>query len=145
MAKIGTPTTLEDADARTGKIRVADTLMDSDSDGQVPVHRIRARSREDSGAIARAVLDKANDVSLRKLGLGVPDEIRGIIADELTDGLENVMASIRDEFFRSKRSETSAQGQPGAGQGLQRWAFVVSIVTAIALITSIVIGSLAIM
>lgn len=146
VAKSGTPSTLEGADDRTGKIRVADSLPDPDSDDGIPIYRVRARNREESGAIAKTLLDKANDVSLRRLGRGVPDELRAIMADALTDGVENIVSSIREEFSRSKNLKDGVPIQEqSTGFGLQRWAFVISIVTTIVLIMSLIIGSLAIM
>jgi hypothetical protein len=91
-------------------------------------------SREDSGVLARAVLDQADALVRRQFGAGLPDEAKAFAVKIAREAIDE-WAHQREEA-----STTSTRRVP-AFQPATSTGFVVSIVTAVGLVVAILIGS----
>lgn len=136
----GIPSAIDPAPG-TGKFRVADEITpdpDFDSDTSIPVHRNRRKTREESGAFARALLDEIDQLARRHAGLVLPSAFKDAAAASARSLVEEWAAKPEG----SGRAATYPDYSPPPQSTLHRWAFAISIATAMMLVLAIVVMSL---
>lgn len=128
-------------DERTSRTRIAEAVQSAD-DG-VPVHRGRAHpergrepAREDSGMLARAVLDRADAYVRRQFGAGLSDDAKALAVEVARETIDAWVHQREDVTTSRHRVPSSLSPQPAPRTGL-----VVSIVTAVGLVAAILVGS----
>jgi len=89
--------------------------------------------------MARSFVDQIDGFASQKLGRGLPAELKSLATDLLAERFDTLISSIKDELNKDRTQRFAVP--PSQGPNLNRWTFVISIVTAILLVLSLIVGS----
>lgn len=104
-------------DERTAKIRVASQATpdpDYTPEGGVPVYRTRARGKhregghEESGTLARATIEHADQLVRERFGGGLSREIKALLASEVSEQFQSFAKRRSEDNMRRRETYSPA-------------------------------------